>query len=324
MAFKNNKHLLHYVPHGINSDIFKQVDKTTKQYKDKHAELFGDKKYDFVVFYNSRNVQRKKTSNLILAFRTFCDSLPKEEASKCALLLHTELIQDAGTDLNAVITAVCPDYTVIVDERRHTPEEMALIYNMADVTCLPSSNEGFGLSIAESIMCEVPVIVTVTGGLQDQIGQTDDNGNPVNFELNFGTNNFKKFKNHGIWAKPIWPATISIQGSPPTPYIFDDICKWEDIAEAIAYWYVMSPEKRKKCGAEGRRWAMNEGGLNAKNMCNQFIKAMDYTLDNFIPRKQFDIHKIQEFTGHKSPSNSIGIEIPKIDLEKAKKESENI
>jgi glycosyltransferase involved in cell wall biosynthesis len=58
---------------------------------------------------------------------------------------------------------------------------------LADATILTSSNEGFGLSIAESIMCGTPVIVNVTGGLQDQIGQVDDNGKPIEFDLNFGT-----------------------------------------------------------------------------------------------------------------------------------------
>lgn len=311
-----NKHLLHYVPHGINDSVFKPLDKNDARIVAKKNALFGNEQYDFVIFYNSRNVQRKKTSNTILAFRAFCDNLSPEQAKKCALVLHTEAIQDPGTDLPAVISAICPNYKVIIDESRMTPEDMCACYNIADVTILISSNEGFGLSVAESLMCGTPIVVNVTGGLQDQIGQLDDKGNPVEFTAEFGTNNTGKYKTHGIWAKPVYPATISIQGSPPTPYIFDDICRWEDTAEALMYWYIAGNEKREVAGLEGRRWAMNEGGLNSKNMCAQFITAMDYTINHFVPSKSFDLFKPENLLGHAQPFGSIGVPIPVIDKKK--------
>ena len=65
MPLKNNKVLLHYVPHGINSDVFKPIDKNDKAVKAQKKKLFGDKEYDFVVYYNSRNIQRKRTSKNI-------------------------------------------------------------------------------------------------------------------------------------------------------------------------------------------------------------------------------------------------------------------
>lgn len=313
-----NKHLLHYVPHGINSDVFKPLDNNEKIVKEKRKQLFGDKDYQFVLFYNSRNVQRKKTSNVILAYRAFCDNLSKEQAEKCVLVLHTERYQEAGTDLPAVVEALCPNYSVVFSEAKTTPEEMVAMYNIADVTILISSNEGFGLSIAESIMCGTPVIVNVTGGLQDQIGQTDDNGKQLEFDLGFGTNNTGKYKNHGVWVKPIWPAVRTIQGSIPTPYIFDDICTWEETSEAIMYWYLMEKTLREQCGLKGREWAMNEGGINSKNMCEQFIKSMDFTLTHFVPHQKFDLIPIQNYDGNKQPYNNIGMEMPKFDLDKIK------
>jgi glycosyltransferase involved in cell wall biosynthesis len=311
-----NKHLLHYVPHGINHEVFKPLDKYDKTLKARKKKLFGDTVYDFVIFYNSRNVQRKKTANTILAFRAFCDNLTPEEASKCVLVLHTEAIQDAGTDLPATIEALCTNYKVIIDEEKQTPEDMCANYSIADVTVLISSNEGFGLSVAESIICGTPVVVNVTGGLQDQIGQVDNDGNPVTFNSKFGTNNSGKYRKHGVWAKPVWPVARGLQGSPPTPYIFDDWCTWEEVAEAFMYWYLMKPEDREKCGLEGRRWAMNEGGLNSKNMCAQFIKAMDYTLEHFVPSTSFGLYKPESFYGQTQPFNNIGVEIPVIDKNK--------
>jgi glycosyltransferase involved in cell wall biosynthesis len=317
-----NKHLLHYVPHGIDSNMFKPMEADDKAVKAMRKSLFGDKVYDFVLFHNSRNIQRKKTSNTILAFRAFCDNLPKEKADKCALILHTETSQDAGTDLLAVINALCPTYHVIVHDVKVSPQDMCILYNIADATILISSNEGFGLSIAESIMCGTPVIVNVTGGLQDQIGQMDDAGNPVKFSAEFGTNSTKKYTKHGVWAKPVWPAVRTIQGSPPTPYIFDDICTWEETAEAIMYWYLTDSDTRIKAGLEGRRWACAEGGLNAKNMCTQFMAAMDFTLANFHPPSAFDIHSPTEFIAHKQPNENIGVSIPAINVDKIKADIE--
>lgn len=331
MPFKINntvvdKQLIHLVQHGINSTVFKSLDKTNKLVRERRAALFGkkDKQIEFVLFYNSRNVQRKKTSNVILAFRAFCDNLSKEEASKCALVLHTETVQDAGTDLPAVIQAICPNYNVIIDDTKLPPEAMVATYNIADVTILISSNEGFGLSIAESMMCETPTIVNVTGGLQDQIGQVDENGNAVEFNAEFSTNSDKTYNTHGVWTKPVWPAVRTIQGSPLTPYIFDDVCTWEDAAEAIMYWYLMPSEKREKCGAEGRRWAMNEGNLDSKRMCSEFIKAMDFTLENFSPAAAFTVYTVDEHVGQSQPRNSLGVKIPVIDREKITTEMETI
>lgn len=309
----NGKTLLHYVPHGINEDMFQKVPASDEGLKERKKIIFQNKEYNFVIFYNSRNVQRKRTSNIVLAYRTFCDNLPKEEAKKCCLYLHTEVLHDAGTNLVAIKEALCPDYDIIFSPAKIPPEEMKYLYSMSDITINASSNEGFGLSIAESLMCETPVIASVTGGLQDQIGQTDDEGNPIEFSQDFGSNSCGKYKKHGVWAYPLWPATRVIQGSIPTPYIFDDLVKWEDIAEGFMYWYKMPKDKREECGKEGRRWALNEGGINATNMCAQFVESMDYVFRNWKPRKPFGLFSSKDFTGNKMIDNKMGFEIPTID-----------
>ena len=314
-----NKTVLHYVPHGINSKMFHPIPSDDEVLKKRRKELFNNKNYNFVIFYNSRNVQRKRTSNIILAYRAFCDNLSKEDAKKCALVLHTEVRQDAGTDLIAVKEALCPEYDVIFSTAKYPPEDLNILYNLADITINLSSNEGFGLSTAESIMAGTPIITSVTGGLQDQIGQVKDDGSPIEFDLNFGSNNVGKYRKHGIWAYPCYPPVQCIQGSIPTPYIFDDMTRWEDAAEGMMYWYLMGDEGRTKCGEEGRRWAMNEGGINAENMCNQFIKCMDYTLANFNPVKPFSIFTENDYVGNLMPGG-MGFELPKFDQEKIKKQ----
>ena len=101
--------------------------------------------------------------------------------------------------LVAVKEAFCPEYDVMFSTAKYTPEDMNMMYNIADVTINLSSNEGFGFSTAESIMAGTPIIVAVTGGLQDQIGQVKDDGSPIEFGLHFGSNNVGKYKKHGVW-----------------------------------------------------------------------------------------------------------------------------
>lgn len=312
------KHLLHLVPHGINSDEFKPLPKGDSSVEKLKKSLLGEGEYNFIIAFNSRNAHRKHPANLILAFKSFCASIDQEQAKKCALIMHTDKVCEAGTDLVATIQAVCPEYKVVLDESRRSPEEMVAFYNLADVTANVSSNEGFGLSIAESIMCGTPVIATVTGGLQDQLGIVTDDDKPVEFNLEFGTNTTGRYKKHGVWAKPVWTKVQNLQGSPPTPYIMDDLVSYTDIADAIAYWYLHNSEKREQYGMEGRKWAMNEGGINSKNMCDQLIKAMDFTLNNFTPVKSFDIFTNNGYDITSLPNDKLGFDLHAVNLEAIK------
>jgi len=50
---------LSYIPHGINTNIYKQLPKDDVELLAYKKKLFGDKEFDFVLFYNSRNIRRK-------------------------------------------------------------------------------------------------------------------------------------------------------------------------------------------------------------------------------------------------------------------------
>jgi hypothetical protein len=54
---------------------------------------------------------------------------------------------------------------------------MNLLYNATDGCALISSNEGWGLSLTDAMMCGKPIIATVTGGMQDQMRFEDEDGN---------------------------------------------------------------------------------------------------------------------------------------------------
>lgn len=319
----DGKTLIHYVPHGIDHKVFQPLPITDSRLIQRRKEFLSGKEYKFVMLYNSRNVHRKRTSNIILAYRNFCDNLSKEDAKKCCLILHTEIRCDAGTDLMAVKEALCPDYDIVFSTAKVLPEDMACLYNVADVTINVSSNEGFGLSIAESIMCGTPVIATVTGGLQDQMGFVDENGKAPVFNQEWGSNFDGKYKEHGVWARPLFPTARYIQGSIPTPYILDDLSTWEELAQEMMFWYLMPKDKRDACGLKGREWALNEGGLNSNNMCEQFVKSMDYCFSNWKPASSIELITSKDYVGNLMPNKQMGFILPKIDIDKVQKNIES-
>ena len=92
--------------------------------------------------------------------------------------------------------------------------------------------------------------------------------------------------------KPVWPATRSLQGSLPTPYIFDDRCRFDDVAQVIKEWYDIGDVKRKECGMEGHKFVnRNDVMMTSKAMSQNFIDHMDNGFKMWKPRKRYSIFK---------------------------------
>jgi glycosyltransferase involved in cell wall biosynthesis len=288
--------LISYVPHGINEKQFFPVEDKSKLIPTKQ-KLFGDKEFDFIVFFNSRNIRRKCVSDLMAAHKMFLDSLPKEKADKVALVLHTQVIDGNGTDLDAVKTLLFgPNSNIFFSDQRIDTAELNNIYNIADVTVLPSSNEGWGLALTEAMMAGKMIIANVTGGMQDQMGFKDENNNWFTPSPEIPSNHTGKYKKHGEWAFPVFPTSRVLQGSPPTPYIWDDTCRAEDAAEQIMNVYKLTPEERKVRGLKGREWAINEAGFTGETQGKRVIEAFDELFSTWQPREKFELINTNEIS----------------------------
>jgi len=220
----------------------------------------------------------------------------EEKAKRCAMIMHTQAIDNNGTDLRAVKQALTdPKYcNIFFSQSKIAPQQMNLMYNLSDVTILMSSNEGWGLSLTESMMAGTMITANVTGGMQDQM-RFEKDGMWIDFDADFPSNHRGTVKECGEWARPIFPSNISLAGSPKTPYIFDDRCSPEDAAQSLFEIYNLGPEERKARGLKGRDWVTSdESGMSAKNMCKNVVEAVDTTFDNFTPRSKFDILKIED------------------------------
>ena len=293
---KTKGKIIEYVPHGLNHDVFKPLDKNDKELVEFKKKLFKGKEYDFVIFFNSRNIRRKQIPDTMLAFRLFLDKLTPEQAKKCAFVLHTQVVDENGTDLEAVRELLLNEdhHNIIFSNQVLDPKGMNMLYNCSDVQILLTNNEGWGLSLTEAILAGNPIIANVTGGMQDQM-RFSKKGKWINFSADFPSNHNGTIKEHGEWAFPVYPTNRSIQGSPLTPYIWDDRCNAEDAAEQIMNVYELSKEERQSQGLKGREWALSdEAGFTGEKMGQKVISILDTLFKTWKPREKYEFINTDE------------------------------
>jgi len=293
---KTKGKIIEYVPHGLNHDVFKPLDKNDKELVEFKKKLFKGKEYDFIIFFNSRNIRRKQIPDTMLAFRLFLDKLTPEQAKKCAFVLHTQVVDENGTDLEAVRELLLNEdyHNVIFSNQVLDPKGMNMLYNCSDVQILLTNNEGWGLSLTEAILAGNPIIANVTGGMQDQM-RFSKKGKWINFSADFPSNHNGTIKEHGEWAFPVYPTNRSIQGSPLTPYIWDDRCNAEDAAEQIMNVYELSREERQSRGLKGREWALSdEAGFTGEKMGQKVISILDTLFKTWKPREKYEFINADE------------------------------
>jgi len=217
-----------YLPHSVNNKVF-QADEDLRR-ESRKSQGIDDK---FVILYNSRNARRKQPGTLIYCFKKFLDRVGNDKAR---LIMHTQPYDQVGQNLESIVRELgLINGEVQFSTSRLTQQQLAALYNMADVTINIADAEGFGLSTLESLSCEKPIIVTMTGGLQQQV--TD------------GENWF------GVGIKPSASAVI---GSQEIPWIYEDRVSNEDVIDALEKIYNMSHEDRVKMGKAGREYVLKE------------------------------------------------------------------
>ena len=286
-----------YIPHGV-SPLFKPLSDMDPKLLD-FKQQFKLEQYDFVVGWNNRNIRRKVPGDVVEAFSRFAEKNPDK---KMMLLLHTQQVDDNGTDLTEVIKH-CGKYGHYKFTKLPTVQDawptdvLNLYYNACDVVLNVASNEGFGLGSCEALRAGTPIIVNVTGGLQDQCGFRKD-GKLLTEEdyVEIGSlHDWRKWKDkleHGEWVKPVWPTNLSLQGSPVTPYIYDDRCDSYDITEQLDSFFQMGRDEVSRVGMLGHEFVVGEGDMASEKMGEKFIEAIDGCFENWKPRKRFDLWKV--------------------------------
>mgnify|MGYP003647442268 CR=1 FL=1 len=222
-----------YIPHVVDENIFKKYpDQEAAEFKSSGVIKEGnfvdkDGKQKFVFFWNNRNARRKQSGSVIFWFKEFLDRVGHDKAS---LIMHTDVKDPHGQDLEAIIASLgIMNGEVMFSTNKYPPETLAKLYNLADCTINVADAEGFGLATFESLACETPIIVTMTGGLQEQV--TDG-------EEWFGIG--------------LEPSSKAIIGSQEIPWIYEDRVAGKEVVDAMEAMYRMTQEEREELGKKGR------------------------------------------------------------------------
>ena len=292
-----------YVPHGTNKKKFFPVSPVNSELAQFKAK-FGLDKYKYKVLYLNRNIRRKQPGDVALAFKCFVDRLPEEEKNDAVLVWHTAPVDENGTDLPRLCEDLIPDCNVVftypINNGPFDDKQLNFIYNAVDVFVNIASNEGFGLGSLQALAVGKPIVLNVTGGLQDQCGFMLDGTylNEEDYRTIHSLHNRRDWMNNpdltwGSWAFPVWPANRSLQGSPPTPYIFDDRAQYEEVSDQLMEVYKLTEEEREQISKDALEFISSEEiGMTAQHMAGRFIKDMDNAFDNWKPRTNFRLEQV--------------------------------
>jgi glycosyltransferase involved in cell wall biosynthesis len=297
----SNEVLCDYIPHGIDENKFYPItveDPLYNEYSEFQTKFVESHKSKFIVFWNNRNIRRKQPGDVILSFKYFKDLVQEtygdDAANSCLLFMHTAPIDPNGTDLISVKNIIAPDCRIIFSTEKVSSKILNFYYNIADVTLNIASNEGFGLSNAESIMAGTLTIANVTGGLQDQMGFYHNDGSEFFPTAEFITNHKKGLLQHKHWSIPVFPTNHSLQGSIETPYIFDDRVQPESVAQALLNAYESGREDLKKRAIVGREWMINYAKMTSNQMADSMYKSIKLCIDTFKQKPKYQLTQINE------------------------------
>tara|TARA_R100001594_G_scaffold125125_2_gene162072 strand:+ start:699 stop:1988 length:1290 start_codon:yes stop_codon:yes gene_type:complete len=247
----------YYIPHAVNSSFFykfKSVEdkaraevlkqriineNTTPALQNKNKKLF---------FWNNRNARRKQSGTILWWFKEWLDKVGHDKA---CLLMHTDARDPHGQDLPHLIEHLnVRDGQVLLSTNKVDPNDLAAMYNAADYTINISDAEGFGLATLESLACGTPIIVNMTGGLQEQV--TD------------GENWFG-------WG--IQPSSKAVIGSLEVPYIYEDRISQQDFEKVLTSALKASKKSYNKMSTNGMKHVAKS--YNFEKFEKQWVDTMD-------------------------------------------------
>ena len=226
-----------FIPHALPEDIFYPL--PDHKIRELRKESLGPQYTDhFIPLWINRNAKRKRPSDVLWAWKIFLDNLQdKYGKSDATLLMHTDPYDQEGPHLISVAEMLEIKDRVIFSTERVEFEKMNVLHNISDCCVNISYAEGFGLSTLEAMQVGNPIIAAKTGGLTRQVVDHRD-----------GTQN-------GV-ALDIIAKTLV--GSQSVPYIYEDYCSVEGVADAFMKLYEEGPEGRKLLGEKARSYVESE------------------------------------------------------------------
>jgi glycosyltransferase involved in cell wall biosynthesis len=201
---------------------------------------------------------------VLAGWKTFVNRVQAATGKRNAsLIMHTEPLDPEGPNLFAVSDQLGIKDTVFFSNQRLEFDKMAVIYGIADCCINISYAEGFGLGTLESMQCGTPIIAMKTGGLTRQVVDHRD-----------GSEN-------GV-AIPV--ETQTLVGSQSVPYIYEDYCSADALADALWKMYSMSVDDRKALRKKVYDYSRSEFSL--KKTVDDWHETMLDAVKNWKERRK--------------------------------------
>ncbi len=235
-----------YIPHAVDDEIFAPItDLDRKSFRQQAFDVSDDD--TMILFWNNRNARRKQSGTLIYWFKEFLEQVGEDKAK---LIMHTDPHDPNGQDLYSVLeNAGLRESQVSISTQKLPPAVLSKMYASSDLTVNISDAEGFGLATLESLSCGTPILVSMTGGLQEQV-----------------TDGEEWF---GVGIEPVSKAII---GSQQVPWIYEDRISKEGFLESLTSLYNAGPAARREMGAKGREYVIKN--YNFKNFNEKWVNLM--------------------------------------------------
>jgi glycosyltransferase involved in cell wall biosynthesis len=236
-----------YLPHAVDSKFFKPV--TLEEKKEIRSKILPEQDQDkFIVLWNNRNARRKQSGSLLWWWNEWINLRGLKD--KAQMIMHTNPFDVHGQNLNQIAKELgMVNREIVFSTKKIALSTLPSLYTAADCTINIADAEGFGLATLESLACGTPIIVNMTGGLQEQIMGVD-----------------------GPFGFPIYPVSKSIIGSQQVPYIYEDRVSKEQVFTALDKMYALSTEERHDLGLKGAKHV--EQNYNFENFSSRWVNLM--------------------------------------------------
>ena len=236
-----------YLPHAVDSKVFRQI--TLEEKRELKRKIIPDQDQDkFIVFWNNSNARRKQSGSLLYWWKEWLDK--RNLSGKAQLIMHTNPFDVHGQNLNQIASELgMVNREVVFSTKKIGLTALPALYMAADCTVNIADAEGFGLATLESLSCATPIIVNMTGGLQEQIMGVD-----------------------GPFGFPIYPVSKAVIGSQQVPYIYEDRISKDQLHSALDKMYALSPEDRHELGLKGAKHVQEN--YNFENFKQKWVDLM--------------------------------------------------
>ncbi len=142
------------VPNGVNVETYRSLQKSTKTLKELDSQ--GP-----ILIYVGRIDWNKRVEKII-------ESMPRilKDFPSAKLVIVGPDYANYSSVLASLAKKLDVERSLVMTGKVST-ERLLEFYSVADAFIMPSSYEGFGLSMLEAMICRIPVIVSPAGGPKD-------------------------------------------------------------------------------------------------------------------------------------------------------------